>query len=70
MSIRKILLFRNFPGRLSLQAVLAPGSARTHLLPPVGSADGHLLPPVLSTTVGRHRLKRPKSSPVRPQFCA
>ena len=52
MSIRKILLFRNFPGRLSLQAVLAPGSARTHLLPPVGSADGHLLPPVLSTNSG------------------
>ena len=28
----------------------------------VGSADSPLLPPVQATTVGRHRVKRPKSS--------
>ena len=31
-------------------------------LPPPGRARFHLLPRVLSTTVGRHKLKRPKSA--------
>ena len=44
-----------------LVAAKRPGSARLHLLP-VGSADTHLLPRVLSTTIGRHRLKRPRSA--------
>ena len=33
---------------------------------PVGSADSRLLPPILSTTVGRYRLKRPKSARFNP----
>ena len=41
------------------------GRADYHLLP-VGRADGHSLPPVLSTTVGRHKLKRPRSARVNP----
>ena len=33
---------------------------------PVGSADNRLLPPVLSTTIGRHTLKRPRSAFANP----
>ena len=47
--------------------VCPAGRADCHLLP-VGRADGHLLPRILSTTVGRHRLKRPRSAVGRADY--
>ena len=49
--------------------LLLVGKADSHLLP-VGKADSHLLPPVLATTIGRHKLKRPRSAFLNPTACA
>ena len=53
IGMRSILLYFS---RLGLV-----GGADTHLLPP-GSARFHWLPPILATTIGRHKLKRPRSA--------